>query len=206
MTLQSKTDLTATLTRAALISAALVVTGCSAADGTRMAENDTAGDMRADHNHTTLSDDVMSTVKPGAALQFSSSIDGVLSAGSFTDVVVTITPDETSGLLQATASGTEGLDVLDSHARLTHDMADGAVAWRIPVRPADDGRHYLNIMATTSSADHLQGSARSFSVAIDPGGESKLADDAMKAAVMQDASGDRLAVMDAEETIAPAGD
>jgi hypothetical protein len=146
--------------------------------------------------------DPIATIKPGAALEFSAKIDGTLRAGSYSDVEITITPGYNTGTLTAEATGTEGLDVLGSSDRLTHDMASGAAVWRVTVRPSDDGLHYLNIMARVSELTSREPAARAFSFAIDPGTKSEPQDAANKAVIIQ--SGEQsLAILDAEETIIP---
>lgn len=152
------------------------------------------------HKHT--ANTPVATVKPGAALQFTSRVDGELVAGTYTDIVVTISPTYEDGLLQATATGTDGLDILSSHTQLSHDMATGPAVWRIAVRPNDDGLHYLNIMATVSSLPSAEPTARAFSIAVDPGSKSKAPDESTKANIIQSGS-ENLAVFEAEETILP---
>ncbi|MGJ8561388.1 MAG: hypothetical protein ACSHX3_14230 [Litorimonas sp.] len=144
----------------------------------------------------------IATVKPGAALEFSSRIDGDLVVGAYTDIEVTISPDYAAGTLQATATGTEGLDILSSNAQLSHDMATGRAIWRVAVRPQDDGLHYLNIMATVSGLPTDEPTARAFSIAIDPGTKSDARDDGNKATIVEEGS-ENLAVFEAEETILP---
>jgi hypothetical protein len=144
----------------------------------------------------------VATVKPGAAVQFSSQIDGPLIVGAYTDIEIAISHAYEAGILQATATGTDGLDVLSSNAQLSHDMATGRALWRVAVRPNDDGLHYLNIMATVTDLSGHEPTARAFSIAVDPGSKSEPRDDGMKPMIVQDGS-ENLAVLDAEETILP---
>lgn len=144
----------------------------------------------------------VATVKPGAALEFSSQIDGDLIVGTYTDIEVTISPAYTAGMLQVTATGTEGLDILASNTQLSHDMATGRAVWRLAVRPKDDGLHYLNIMATVSGLPTDEPTARAFSIAVDPGTKSEARDDGNKPTIVETDS-ENLAVFDADETILP---
>jgi hypothetical protein len=152
--------------------------------------------------HKKAPDVTVATVKPGAALQLSSQIEGELTVGAYTDIVITIAPSYETGLLQATATGTDGLDILASSAQLNHDMATGRALWRVAVRPNDDGLHYLNIVATVSGLPSGEPTARAFSIAIDPGAKSEPRDTVTKPIIVEDGS-ENLAVFDAEETILP---
>lgn len=177
---------------AALIGAAMVLSSCAGAANTDSSE------MSVKQAQPTE----VATVKPGADLQFTSHIDGTLVAGTYTDVEITITPAYAGGQLAATANGTAGLEVLSSSARVTHDMATGALKWRVAVRPVDDSLHYLNIMATVDGLPQDDPSARAFAVRIDPGTKSNKTDDPSKGTIIQSGE-DSLVVFDAEETMSP---
>lgn len=152
------------------------------------------------HKHT--ANTPVATVKPGAALELSSRIDGALVAGTYTDIEVTISAAYDVGTLQATATGTDGLEVLSSLAHLSHDMATGPVVWRLAVRPNDDGLHYLNIMATVSGLTSAEPTARAFSIAIDPGSKSQAVKESTSAKILQSRS-ENLAIFEAQETMLP---
>ena len=143
------------------------------------------------------------TVKPGAAIDFKSKIDGPLLAGAYSDVIVTLDAAYFSGTLSATASGTSGLDVLASSAVLDHNMSDGPIEWRITVRPQDDSRHYLNIAAQVSQPGQSDTAFRAFSVAIGPGEVSKISrKDSSSVTVAEDGE-QQLIIMPAQETVSP---
>lgn len=172
-----------------LTCSALLLSGCAGAT------NQTDAELKT-------TDTSIATVKPGAALQFSSLIDGELVVGAYSDVEITIAPGYDAGLLQATAQGTKGLDVLASSAQLSHDMSTGQAVWRVTVRPSDDGLHYLNIMATVSGLELQEPTARAFSVVIDPGTKSEPRDDGSKPSIVQSDT-ENLAIFEAEETMIP---
>lgn len=174
----------------ALIGSAVILSSC-------------AGAVNSDATEVSVKQDQpteVATVKPGADLQFTSQIDGTLVVGTYTDVEITISPAYSTGQLTATANGTAGLEVLSSNENVTHDMATGALKWRVAVRPIDDSLHYLNIMATVTGLALEEPNARAFSVRIDPGTKSKKTDDQTKITVIQSGE-DNLAVFDADETM-----
>lgn len=171
---------------------AMIASGC--AEGTSGVPTKVA--------HKVAPEMTVATVKPGAALQFSSQMQGDLSVGAYTDIEITIDPSYQTGILQATATGTDGLEVLASGAQLHHDMATGRAEWRVAVRPKDDGLHYLNIMATVSGLPSGEPTARAFSIAVDPGTKSEPRDGVTKPMIVQSGS-ENLAVFEAEETIIP---
>lgn len=175
-----------------LMSGAVFMAGCTGASDANLS---TVSKKTSTSSQT-------ATIKPGAALGFTATIDGDLRAGAYSDVEIVISPGYEAGTLTAEATGTDGLAILGSSARLSHDMADGPAVWRVTVQPSDDGLHYLNIVATVSGLGSGEPAARAFSFAIDPGAKSAPRETANKATILQ--SGDQsLVIMDAEETIIP---
>lgn len=180
------------LSKTALIGLSLTLAACAGS------VSDTDAVKSADQNKASAE---RATIKPGAAIRYQSEIDGPLKVGSFTDVEITLITGDRFGTLQATASGTPGLEVLQSSASLNHDMSTGKAVWRVAVRPLDDGKHYLNIMAITFGGGLREEKARAFSIPIDLGGEMR-ADESQKTTLIESESG-QLIIMDAEETVGP---
>ena len=190
-----------TLRAASLMAAALTLfaAGCAQSGGTERVQS--AGETQMGQKTDSL--EPVATIKPGAAIQLlSSQTDGSLSVGSYTDVVVTLSPDYVDGIMRAKATGSEGLEILGSSATLQHDMSKGDVTWRVTVRPADDGVHYLSLLTTVSGEGVTGQTARTFSVKLDLGGNPERKDQKTSDIVVDD-SGRPLVIMDADETIDP---
>lgn len=178
-----------------ILGSSLLLTACagSVTDSEMTSQTEAASSQT--HN------DHYATVKPGAAITLSSEIDGTLSVGTYTDIELTLTSGHSAGTLQATAKGTPGLDVLQSNSSLNHDMSTGRAVWRVAVRPQNDGKHYLNIMAITFGGDVQDERARAFSIPLDLGGKT-VSDSAEKLNLIEDETG-KLIIFEAEETISP---
>lgn len=175
-----------------LTGGAVLLAGCAGATDPSLSDTDVKNSAPSQ----------TATIKPGAALGFTAKIDGELQVGAYSDVVIIISPGYNTGTLTAEATGTDGLTILASSTRLSHEVADGPAVWHVTVQPNDDGLHYLNIVATVSGLGSGERAARAFSFAIDPGAKSPPRKTANKAKVIQ--SGEQsLAIMDAEETIIP---
>ncbi|MGB3456335.1 MAG: hypothetical protein WBG08_00805 [Litorimonas sp.] len=140
------------------------------------------------------------TVKPGAAVQFSYTIDGTLSVGAFTDVVVGMDHAYSGETVTVSASATEGLDVLSSSAEKRFDTASAfAEPWRIAIRPSHDGVHYLTLTAVVDDPSGAP-DARVQSIRIDLGGKTIPTDPAGKPTLTGSEDG-QVAVLRASETI-----
>ena len=190
-----------TIRGASIIVAALALfaAGCAQSGGSEHVQS--ADETQLGQKNETL--EPVATIKPGAAIRLlSSETDGSLSVGSYTDVVITLSPDYADGVMRAQATGSEGLEILGSSANLEHDMSEGDVTWRVTVMPADDGVHYLSLLTTVSGEGVTGQTARTFSIKLDLGGTSKRNDQKPSDIVIDD-NGRPLVIMDAEETVDP---
>jgi hypothetical protein len=149
------------------LSAALLLSLCAACAAPKTST------QSHDHAHAADKSGVFKTVKPGAALQFSHQIDGVLSVGAYTDVVIQVADSYNSGSLSLSASGSEALDVLSSSAEMSRELAPGQAptTLRVAVRPTHDGVHYLNVMGQVADAEAGSSMSRAYAVRLDLGGK-----------------------------------
>lgn len=173
------------------LTAGLLLTACAASDPV-IATADMKP-VQSQHLHQ--------TVKPGAALGFSHTVDGDLSVGSYSDVLIRIDEGYEAGRLTVLATGSASLDVLASSNRLSRDLsAEAATPWRIAVRPGHDGLHYLTLQAEVTDGASGQTSARVQSIRLDLGG--KMRDElAGKPDIQQLGEEGAVAVLRADETI-----
>lgn len=169
------------------LTSALVLSACAAAPSA-----DTEAHTDKTHSH-------MATVKPGAATSLTHTVDGDLQVGRFTDVVLTLSHDYDTGTVIMTPSASEGLELLSNapHTVLA-SSTNGASTWRVAVRPAHDGEHFLSVQATASQDKR----SRVHTVRLDMGGKSDTSSDQQKPSVIQ-LNGQTASAFEAEESISP---
>lgn len=140
------------------------------------------------------------TVKPGAGVSFTHTVNGNESARSG---VVDLQVEEyyLAGSLMLEASGEDGLSVFGATRNQRVDMASGVMhAWSVNYEAEQDGVYYLNVQATAEPEGQPM-SMRSYSVRIEIGDFVPGAEKARNGDVTTTADGDLIIVMEAEETI-----
>ena len=137
----------------------------------------------------------VSTVKPGAAMEFAHKVEGEVVVGQFSDIIVTAEGDVEA--LSLSANGTDNLEV-GAISALSFGKGE-APSWRISVRPKTDGVHYLNLFAVARTGIQDLEKARIQSIRIDLGGEGPDLNADQKPTIVQSDEG-AVAVFKAEET------
>ncbi len=135
---------------------------------------------------TTAIDDAQRTVKPGAAVSLSHAFRSPPQTGEFSVVSLTLKEDYEAGLMRATATGSEGLEVFGAPATFVYPMeGDAPGVWDVTVKPLRDGVHYLNVTVQVEK-DETPGPARAFAVKIIAGAQAgEKADGAVEAIEMK---------------------
>lgn len=136
------------------------------------------------------------TIKPGAAVSITHAFQGEPEAGVSGAVDLTILENYGPGLLELTATGTDGLTVFEPTARKSVSMGSSERhMWTIGFEPEAEGEHFLNITAV-AQPDGLPVESRAFAIRVQVG---ETAPRQSKAVL--DATGDAVVVMDAQEEI-----
>lgn len=139
--------------------------------------------------------------KPGAAIRFDHDFKGPIEPGSSTSFTLSMREDYNSGTLYldvntlgsslelAAGSRSAQFDLANSHL---HDMT-------ISLTALDQGRHYVNVLATVDA--NGQTSSRAYAVAVQVGDPAQNKPNAMAKHVRITPEGERIIVMKAQETI-----
>ena len=117
----------------------------------------------ADHKHDHIHP------KPGAALTFSQSVSGALSAGDRALVEIQVKDGYSGGSIIIEAASTPGVEVFGAGKRVEKDMATpGPHTWLIDFEVASDGVYYIPIIATVEPEVGMRES-RAFAARIEVG-------------------------------------
>ncbi len=153
----------------AAVFAGLLLTACGTADIDAHAQEPAAETQKLKAAKIADFEPVRSTIKPGAALQFTHTIQDKVSPGQNGSVQFTMRESYPGGVVRVEANGTEGLEVFGSAVTQSFDMTEtGEHVWSVNYRAQGDGLYYLNIVAT-AEPDNRPAMMRAYSVRLEIG-------------------------------------
>ncbi len=146
-------------------------------------------------------DRTVATVKPGAAVSFSHTLQDKVGPGQNGSVDLRVSEGYEAGTLTVETSGTEGLNVFGSQVTQSFSMDAGDTHdWSVSYSADTDGVYYLNVTATADSGDGLVMS-RAYAVRIEVGDMALAKPAAKNGELEMSEDGVPEIVMEAEETI-----
>jgi len=139
--------------------------------------------------------------KPGAAVTISHDVKGQIDPNSNGHAVVTLRESYDAGMMTVDVTSDDGLEVFAVSSRADFPM-DGTDAHVMDVyfTARKQGRHYLNIIASIDDGAG-QSSSRAKSIAVQVGDPANNAKSDNNTNIQTTKEGERIVVMEAEETI-----
>ncbi|MEM7494151.1 MAG: hypothetical protein AAF296_12275 [Pseudomonadota bacterium] len=143
----------------------------------------------------------ITTIKPGAGVIVDATVPATLEVGESATVIVSVSEAFSEGTLVITSSGSEGLTIFGAETTARLDMGlEGPHQVRLDYTADAAGVYYLNIVATTISADGNEDS-RAHAIRVEIGDWETAAKVSQNAVMEVSPQGDAMIIMEAEETI-----